>query len=483
MVLSQSSPKGGIRGTPYVSSTLSLQLACLDLCKVCRSFSFLHVTLWEDSPESLWVAPEDDHNNDNDDNDTTMGLQTPRERESGNTTPSRVPLVLPFSVSCRLSSHVLHRKRTTELRIRLERLRLELTLSAASGWNSSPVDLPQRLKQLVVVDQGVEGHGGLLPVALMSSVSSGGSSSLLKLHVDGNFVVPLADVVWPACLVQLSFGPRFHQRISEGDDVVKWPASLRQLSFKHWPNTESFAKIGWPASLECLVFFDQGFDQPIRGTAWPSSLRKLILGNRFNHPITGVVWPQSLHQLSFGICFNQDIAGVMWPASLQKLSFGINSAKPNEAEFVAGIGHCNSRRYSFNQPIAGAVLPPCVRQLSLGNAFNQPIVGVEWPSSLQELSLGFNFNQPVVGVVWPVSLQQLSFGYCFNQPIVGVGWPNSLERLKFGSNSDFHQPVTGVVWPNRLKILTLPRFYYHNLKGITWPASLEEISTGVHKYI
>ena len=348
-----------------MSCTLNLQLACMELCRVCRSFSSLHVKLcenapgnyWKGSPESLWVAPED-----------AMNRQHAAEggRESGGKAPSRVPLVLPFSVGCRLSSDVLHSNGTTELWTRLERLRLVLD---SSNWNLSPVILPRRLKQLVMVSR----KNKLLPAALVSSLSSGGSSWLLKLHVNGNFDVPVADVVWPACLIQLSFGERFNQLIGGqsggGSDSggwgggVKWPASLQQLSFKCLSEEESFTKITWPASLERLVFFDRGFDGPMQGAAWPSSLRKLVLGNDFNHTITGVVWPASLQQLSFGSRFNQSIVRVVWPASLQQLSFGAR----------------------FNQPITEVVWPATLKMLSLPKFYEHKIEGTTWPASLEEL--------------------------------------------------------------------------------------------------
>ncbi len=480
MVLSQSAPKGGIRGTPYVSCTLDLQLACLDLCRVCRSFSSLHVRLEEKSvnrwgnsaPESLWVAP------DNDDDPFYVAAKvwwaSLGGGKSGDQVPSRVPPVFPFSVYCRPSNRVLC-NRTTKLWTRLERLLLVFDL--ASDPSSRRVALPRTLKQL-----SMTGNADL-PAALVSSLSSGGSMSLLKLYVDGNFDQPLREVVWPAGLVQISFGPRFCQRLGGGDHGVKWPASLRQLSFKRFPTGESFAKIRWPASIERLVFFDGGFDGPIQGAAWPSSLRKLVLGNDFNQPIAGVVWPPSLQQLLFGLRFDQDIKGVVWPASLRKLSFGIDSTRPN-------IDNCRridptmegnnqiSRKNSFNRPMAGVVLPFSLRQLSFGNSFDKPIIGFEWPASLQQISFGYSFNQPLAGVVWPASLQELSFGCRFDHSIVGVVWPNSLESLKFGEGF-VDQSITEVVWPAYLQHLSLPRHYdRQTLKGITWPASLKTLFVG-----
>ena len=365
MVLGQSSPKGGIRGTPYVSSTLNLQMACLDLCRVCRSISSLHVDLWEGSPESLWVAPKDD--DDEHDHDATVRLQTPEgERASDGKPPSRVPPILPFSVTCRLSSHVLHSKRTTKLWTRLERLRLELTLSAATGWNSSPVELPQRLKQLILIDRG-EVRAGVIPAVLLSSPLSGGSLSLLKLRIDGNFDVPLQEVVWPASLTQIVLGNDFKRPVAG----VVWPPFLQQLSFGL-------------------------FDQDIAEVAWPASLQKLSFG-RFNGRVSGGVLPPCLRQLSFEY-FNEPIIGVEWPPSLQQLSFGS----------------------SFDQPVVGVVWPTSLQRLSFGDQFNQPIVGVEWPYSLARLNLGLSFNKPITLVVWPTCLKVLALPRFYRGRFIGT---------------------------------------------------------------
>jgi len=117
-------------------------------------------------------------------------------------------------------------------------------------------------------------------------------SNLERLKVSG-FDAPVAGVVWPASVLQLSFKGNFNQPLVG----AAWPASVLKLSL------------------------DGNFNQPITGIVWPAFLQQLSLGYCFNQPIAEVEWPASLQEMSFGSCFNQPIVGVLWPAALQKLIF------------------------------------------------------------------------------------------------------------------------------------------------------------------
>ncbi|CAN0052029.1 unnamed protein product, partial [Ascophyllum nodosum] len=101
---------------------------------------------------------------------------------------------------------------------------------------------------------------------------------------------------------------------------VVWPASLLQLTFGAHFNL-SIESVAWPGSLEYLKFGD-AFNQPIAQVVWPPVLRQVVLGRDFNMPIESVVWPNSLQHLSFGYKFNQAVARVVWPTSLLQLTFG-----------------------------------------------------------------------------------------------------------------------------------------------------------------
>ncbi|CAM9343328.1 unnamed protein product, partial [Laminaria digitata] len=113
-------------------------------------------------------------------------------------------------------------------------------------------------------------------------------ASLETLAFGECFNQPLVGVTWPASLRTLNFGicpfgltnsypfagdtwpPHVHETTEifhEPDGVVGWPA-------------QPIAEVVWPAFLEQLSF-GSTCDQPIDGTAWPASLRKLSLGAYF----------------------------------------------------------------------------------------------------------------------------------------------------------------------------------------------------------
>lgn len=522
ILLDQSSPKGGIRQTPYLSSTLALQLVSLEVCRVCRSPSTLHVTLSASSPAGLWIPPPVRHSPSFACYDR-VGEEGPAEARS------RVPPLLPFSVTCRLSSDDLLKGRTTELWTDVERLRLNIADPASSRWKS--VVLPRRLKQLVLVgtSQGFVKYGWPvhpLPVAVLSrppnrtSPSSSPLRLLVKLYVDGNFHAPLNTIEWPPSLQQLSFGARFCQPIGCG---VRWPSSLQQLSFKHRFTESITAQDMWPRSLRRLVFFGGGFNEPLTANLvfWPPSLQKLVLGYGFKKPITGAVWPSSLRELSLG-GFNESIDAVVWPPSLEKLTFGKDFNQPviravwpvglQELTFgasfyqtVNGVAWPISLRkltfgISFNMPVACSGLPVSLQELNFGQGFNESLDGAislvslqrltfgngnsqqvfPLPESLRELTVWSSFNKPLDERLLPRSLVKLTFGPAFNQRVIGVTWPDSLQELSFGEHckGNFNQPIVGVRWPRSLRKLTFGVYFNQPIKGVSWPTSLQEIHFG-----
>ncbi|CAM9115488.1 unnamed protein product, partial [Hapterophycus canaliculatus] len=516
ILLDQSSPKGGIRQTPYLASTLELQLVSLEVCRVCRSPSTLHVTLSANSPAGLWMAPRARHgpsccSDRSDDDQLTACHHYLGELVGPVETRSRVPPLLPFSVTCRLSSDDLSKGRTTELWTDVERLRLNIADPASSRWKS--VVLPRRLKQLLLVgaSQGFVKYGWPvhpLPVAVLSPLSTHTSTSLspllllVKLYIDGNFHAPLKTIEWPPSLRQLSFGTRFCQPIGCG---VRWPSSLQQLSFKHRFTESITAQDMWPRSLERLVFFGGGFNESLTAdlVAWPPNLRKLVLGYGFKKSITGDVWPSSLQDLSLG-GFNESIDAVVWPASLEKLTFGKDFNQPvTRAVWPVGLQELTFGA-SFCQTVHGVAWPQSLRKLTFGIRFNKPVACSRLPASLQELNFGQGFDESLDGAASLVVLQKLTFGNgsnqqvfplpdslreltltlgpLFNRRVIGVVWPDSLEELSFGEHctGNFNQPIVGVRWPRSLRRLTFGVYFNQPIIGVSWPAALQEIHFGRH---
>ncbi|CAM9698565.1 unnamed protein product [Ectocarpus sp. 8 AP-2014] len=493
VVLNQSSPKGGIREPPFISSTLQLQLACLELCRVCRSLPSLHIKVRETLPSSLRVAPT--FSDDAGDHDNGVLLPSLRRcyprggmRGRDGVTPNRVPPLLPFSVTWGYPSLPLSSSsRTADLWASVERLRLEFSVSEIDSWKESPlVVLPRRLKHLLLISSPYDFvqkriWNYRIPVAVLSSPPP----LLLKLFVDGSFEVPVADVPWPSSLIQISFGTRFQQRLRRGgagsavDGVIKWPVHLQQLSFRH-QFEEPIAEVNWPSSLERLAFFGPGFNEPVAGvvSSWPS-LRKLVLGNTFNQPITQVSWPSPLQELSLGEGFHNTVEEVIWPSSLRTLDLGQRFNHPiAQATWPASLeelafGGCKGR---FNHPITDVAWPASIRELTFGAHFDQPIAQASWPSSLRELAFGTHFNQPIDQVSWPPSLQKLTFGKFFNLPIARVSWPDALRELAFGER--FDQRIVLVKWPASLRSLKFGLRFNQPIVQASWPDALQEIEFG-----
>ncbi|CAM9220895.1 unnamed protein product [Ectocarpus sp. 13 AM-2016] len=498
IVLNQSSPKGGIREPPFISSTLQLQLACLELCRVCRSLPCLHITVRENLPSRWWIAPT--FSDDAGDHDNGVLLPSLRRcyprggmRGKDGATPNRVPPLLPFSVTCGYPSLPLSYSRgTADLWTGVERLRLTFPVSEINSWKDSPlVVLPRRLKHLLLISscnafdlKGIWNYR--LPVAVLASPPP----LLLKLFIDGSFEVPVADVPWPPSLIQISFGYWFQQRLGgggagsavDGDGgggVIKWPVHLQQLSFLH-RFEEPMAEVNWPSSLERLAFFGPGFNEPLAGmvSSWPS-LRKLVLGNNFNQPIAQVSWLSSLQELSLGAGFHHTIEEVIWPSSLRTLDLGQSFNHPiAQATWPASLeelafGGCEGR---FNHPITHVAWPASIRKLTFGAYFDKPIAQASWPSSLRELAFGTDFNQAIEQVSWPPSLQKLTFGKFFNYPIARVSWPDALRELAFGEM--FDQRIVLVKWPASLQSLKFGERFNQHIPEASWPDALQEIEFG-----
>ena len=172
----------------WYTSTRELQLASVDLCKICRQEAggLLGVLVRPESPQGIRAV-------------------CTGEIPGG----GRIPGLLPY-------------------RVKWE-------------WNDQPIDgvvWPDSLQQLNF------GNSFNQPIAEVVW-----PASLQQLSFGDRFNQPIAGVVWPASLQQLSFGYRFNQpidgvvwsaslkRLTFGENFnqpivgVGWPASLQWLSF------------------------------------------------------------------------------------------------------------------------------------------------------------------------------------------------------------------------------------------------------------
>lgn len=288
-----------------------------------------------------------------------------------------------------------------------------------------------------------------------------------EMHFRRTFVDSLEGIVWPRRLKVL--------RVDSCEQLypmagVLWPESLQNLTFGGDFNQSMEGAI-FPGSLQQLTF-GFCFNQSIEGIRWPKGLRRLSFGYGFDQPIEAVMLPDSVTQLAFGYTFDQPIEAVRWPASLQHLTFG----------------------FAFDEPIASVVWPPSLQELAFGECFDEPIEGVLWPDSLQQLSFGRDFDQPMERVRWPASLQELSIGtLCdffstvpgvrmysdFDQRIDGARWPASLRRLTLGGG--FSRPFRHLrSWMPDLEEFTLllkDRSKYPDLlRGVEWPIKLRSVT-------
>ncbi|CAN0044122.1 unnamed protein product, partial [Scytosiphon promiscuus] len=392
----------------WYTSSKELQLASLQVCAACRSFTTLNLTVEHDASRNVlepkWLP------------------SLSRERMPS----SRVPQLRPRRLTWNFAT-------TEGVKPSMS---YALTEAIAMKYGHDIVDL----------DDIYHFTDEPTPSFELRALSDGwrvgvGSAIWVRLPP------PMEQVIFPASLQELTFGCYFNQRI----DRVVWPASLKQLTFGRIFN-QPIEKVVWPTSLQQLTFGNR-FNYPIQRTQWPASLRRLEFGYFFDQAVEGVAWPDSLRQLSFGDSFNKPLEGAVMPVSLTDFTLGAYFNQPIErVTWPKAIGAL-SFGDDFNHPIEGVTWPDSIRELSFGDDFNHPIEGVKWPDSITELSFGDDFNHPIEGVTWPDSITELSFRMEFNQPIEGVIWPSSITNISFGA--EFNQPVEGVTWPAGLEALSL----------------------------
>jgi len=314
------------------TSTQEKRLASIEFCRVCRRVPLLHVLVYKNSPSSLWSPRE--------------AQIHPNKRSSKYVISERMPAERALRLTWDLPVEFLAQKAAVEFWAWCEGLQLQ---GPASRVSLAAVVWPASLQQLSLSFFNEPIVGIVWPT---SNYRSGYVLISLSLELPGQ---PLCSSYrsgttsispsWELC----GRPPRFNQPIAG----VVWPVSLRQLSLEGNFNPPIVGVV-WPASLQQLSFGGP-FNQPIFGVVW--------VEDNFNQPIAGVVWPASLRQLSFGGNFNQPIVGVVWPPPLQQLSFGEN----------------------FNQPIVEVVWPASLEQLSFGDSFNQSVAEAVWPASLRSV--------------------------------------------------------------------------------------------------
>lgn len=431
----------------WYTSTKHLQVACWQLCEVCRRANTLHLRVGYGFPTSLLA-----------------GMDGVNANPQGGVVASRVPRVRARGVTWVLPS---------------------------ADLLSNPFDAIAEVEELRFCDAF---DGSLRIQAWPHRLRT------MEFGVGSRFNQPIVGVVWPVLLQVLKFGCSFNQPIEQ----VVWPNCLQQLTF--WQNfNQPIERVQWPSALQHLTL-GWDFNQPVGGVTWPASLQVLTFRNAFDQPIESVVWPASLQEMNFGAYFNRPIEGVTWPSSLRRLVFKGKFNQPIEGVIWPPLLQELTPGGGFNQPIKDVMWSTALQQLTFGLLFNQPIQGTVWPTSLQILTFGFSFNQPIDNVTWPMSLRQLTFGRSFNHRIDGATWPRSLEELTFGEN--FDQPIEGMEWPSLRRFTLAGKFRqslqtlgtamptleeltlqldkdparYFLLRGVEWPAGLTDltISTGAY---
>lgn len=387
----------GYDGDRWYVSESNLQIACLDLCVVCRSLAMSQFLVKHDTPPRLWNRHKQE----------IFGKKHPA---------SRIPILTARSILWQLPSSLISEgSKQVKERGRLHASFIRgLRHSEKSGMGEMKNWWPESLRKITFAPSFTDSIENIVWPTYLD-----------RLVFGRYFNRPIEGLAWPSPLLHLAFGHCFNQPI----DGVAWPTALRYLAFGDFFN-QTVEGVVWPSSLKHLTFgaFGSAFNQPIADARWPASLEHLAFGSAFNQSIHQVFWPASLQYLGFGRNFNQPIFGVVWPASLKRLS----------------LGSC------FRQPTRDVVWPAGLQHLTVGPGSAQMFGEMALPSSLHSLTLGTSLDGSIQAAVWcappqgvPITLTitelvQLPscngtvFWVNCQRPICKVVWPASLNHLSVG---------------------------------------------------
>ncbi len=212
-------------------------------------------------------------------------------------------------------------------------------------------------------------------VQVLSSLPQG-----LKSLSFSSFNEPVGDLKFPERLEFLDLGDDFNQPVSQ----LHLPPGLLELEFGY------------------------SFNQPVDDLKLPQSLQKLKMGKSFNQPLDGIKLPNGIKSITL-FDFNQDISNVQFPYYLERLDLGVEFNQSLDQVHFPDTFTELILSTKFDQPINR--LPKSLKRLVLNDTFNRPLA--ELPPLLESLHLGksFCFCQSLGGLVIPPSLREISLGY------------------------------------------------------------------------
>lgn len=396
---------------PWLESTKSLSLVCLQLCVECRAASHFHVRVARDTPRSLWVVLPDGNRS----SDYLTDLSLPS---------ARVPAVKVTKITW-------DRVHPGEQQVSAATIALlpdVKELVFGDGYNQ-PVDTFMWPKGLERVRFGAFFNHPVDGVLFPSTVK--------EITFGKSFDQAIGRVVWPRELKRITFGRSFDQVI-EVHSSGGWPPGVVELAFGHGFN-QPINSVDWPPKLERLIFGHE-FNQDISEVSWPATLKDLTLGWLFDHSLQSVALPESLEQLSLAGLFDRPLDGVVLPAGLKRLTLG---------------GH-------FNQSVRSVALPESLEQLAFGWSYNHSFLHVRWPRNLKKITLGYRFKQSADCLRLPANLEALELGVFSRQSLADVVWPKSFKSLTVSRAFD----LGGAMLPKGARVCRLGHTYCNVKRGV-----------------
>ncbi|CAB1104348.1 unnamed protein product [Ectocarpus sp. CCAP 1310/34] len=227
----------------------------------------------------------------------------------------------------------------------------------------------------------------------------------------------------------------FVRAFEDSLEAVAWPRRLKTVEVSGIAEVAKFhdkslfdqpiAGVVWPDTLEQLTF-GLFLNQPIEWCTFPASLEELSFGAFFRQPMEDVTWPASLNRLDLGCVFNRPVDNVKWPASLAEVCFGVRQE-------VLGDVVVTSK---FNRPIGASAWPKAMHRLTLGQNFRQSLQELgTWMPNLETFHLLHHIHDSgtedsfLRGIEWPKGLRQLAV--CRLSSLAGVVIPSTVEACTF----------------------------------------------------
>lgn len=125
----------------------------------------------------------------------------------------------------------------------------------------------------------------------------------------GSCSVCSPNTQFPEGITSIILDKYFNQPINN----IKWPSTLKKLSFAGYDFNHSLDNINFPNKLETLILGD-GFNQPLNNVNFPKSLKYLYFGDIFNQPLDNIDFTAlpNLRKLVLGEQYNHSLSNVKW---------------------------------------------------------------------------------------------------------------------------------------------------------------------------